>query len=925
MSSPAIAKMLTDSGPKRRRSLMRRHSPLPAVEIAESLQNICYEVWTDDPQRVATIVETLNDLSDFTGDEEVRAYADWTAAIGKLIDGNLEGCLEFLDLSEQRFNQIGKPHLAAKTQTSKLYALALLGRYDEAVKCGLSALDIFIAAGDLYSAGKIEHNIGNLYWRRDLYRESEPYLESAHERFTIINDQRQLAMVENCQAFVKTLQNRFREAETIYRRALDRAAALDLKVTEAEIQTGLSNLYLFESRYDLALKFLEDSRKKYEELGMPAQSLNCELEIADIYLELNLLNEAIDHYLRCERNYAELGMQAELARCLKNYAVALFRSGQAETSIQKLAQAQELFEREGNAVAQGSAIAARAAIELELGEFFLAEANVRAALETFRNNETFRLELNAQWLLGEILRVSGRDAESYVELQKALSEATGHSRQVEYLCLTSLGRLTKKRQYFEAAVKIVETSRVSLKSDELRTSFFADRILPYEGLVEICLAENDHLSAFTWHERSRSRALFDGLDKSENKLGLECSEKMREIRDELNWLHSKLNRSVLSGAEERKKIGELRQFTARREKEYAELKRRTFSNGSVIGALDPDFDLYDLQRLLGGSTFVEFASIKGRITAFVVTADTFRAIPDYVYESDLNELIGQYLFHLNTGRIIDRLSPTNRKIALDRANTIGRLLYEKLLYPLGDPLNNEQIVISPAGMMHRLPFGALVNDGRYLIESHTISCTPSASILKKCLTKPAADTEGALLIGVPSVTTPLVPAEIDAVGSFFKRHRTLIGLEATADELKLNITDNGVIHIACHGKYRADNPRFSSLVLDHEELFAHDIEELPLEDRLIVLSSCESGLNDIVAGEEIIGLTRSFFAAGAGAILMSLWRINDKMTTDFMKAFYSHLTAGNAVSSSLRMSQLELLSNGYHPYFWAPFTMSGRP
>ncbi len=150
-------------------------------------------------------------------------------------------------------------------------------------------------------------------------------------------------------------------------------------------------------------------------------------------------------------------------------------------------------------------------------------------------------------------------------------------------------------------------------------------------------------------------------------------------------------------------------------------------------------------------------------------------------------------------------------------------------------------------------------------------------------------------------------------------------MEATADELKLNITDNGVIHIACHGKYRADNPRFSSLVLDHEELFAHDIEELPLEDRLIVLSSCESGLNDIVAGEEIIGLTRSFFAAGAGAILMSLWRINDKMTTDFMKAFYSHLTAGNAVSSSLRMSQLELLSNGYHPYFWAPFTMSGRP
>lgn len=925
MSSPAIAQMLTDCGPARRRSIMRRHSPLPAVEIAESLQNICYEVWTEDPQRVSSIVETLKDLSDFTGDREVRAYADWTAAIGELIDGNLEGCLEFLDLSEGRFNEIGKPELAAKTQTSKLYALALLGRYDEAVKCGLSALDIFIAAGDQYSAGKIEHNIGNLYWRRDLYRESEPYLASAHERFTIIDDQRQLAMVENCQAFVKTLQNQFREAEKIYRRALDRATSLDLKVTEAEIETGLSNLYLFESRYDLALKFLEGSRKKYELLGMRAQSVNSELEIADIYLELNLLNEAVDHYSRCERNYTELGMQAELARCLRNHAVALYRCGQVQSSVQKLVCAEDLFEREGNAVSRASTIAAKAAIELDLGEFALAEANVRSVIEIFRSNETFRLELNARWLLGEILRASGRDREALDELKNTLYDATGNSTQVEYLCQTSLGRLTKKRSHFEAAIKIVESSRMTLMSEELRTSFFADKLLPYEGLVSICLAENDNVSAFTWHERSRSRTLFDGLGKSADSEDLECNENMRQIRDELNWLHSKLNRSALAGVEERKKIGELRQLTVRREKEYAEMRRRTFSTVAAFGVSGPDVDLHDLQRHLGGATFVEFASIDSRITAFVFTANSFRTVANYVDENEINELIRQFLFHLNTGRVLDRLSPENRRIAVERARNIGKVLYEKLLRPLGEPMENDHIIFSPAGMINRLPFGTLILDDRYLIESHTLSFSPSATILRKCLAKPSADTGSALLIGVPSLTMPHISTEIDSVRSCFERHRLLFGSEVTVDAIQSNIADNGIIHFVCHGKYRADNPRFSSLVLDREELFANDIEALPLEDRLIVLSSCESGLNQIVAGEEIVGLTRSFFAAGAGTIMTSLWRINDTETTDLMSAFYKHLTTGNTVSSSLRKSQLELLSNGSHPYFWAPFTVSGRP
>jgi hypothetical protein len=124
---------------------------------------------------------------------------------------------------------------------------------------------------NLYFAGKIGHNIENLYWRRDFCLESEPFPVSAHRRFEQIGDQRQLAMVENCQAFVDALQNNFRAAASVYERALKRAAENNLVVSEAEIETGMSNLYLFQERLDLALKFMERSRRKYDSLSVPHQ------------------------------------------------------------------------------------------------------------------------------------------------------------------------------------------------------------------------------------------------------------------------------------------------------------------------------------------------------------------------------------------------------------------------------------------------------------------------------------------------------------------------------------------------------------------------------------------------------------------------------------------------------------------------------
>ena len=922
MNPLELAKLIVDTPPELRIAVIIDHEPLPAVKLAESLQQMCYEVWTDDPQKVSAIADVLILVAERTQNPEVRAYSAWTEAIRALVDGDLELCIGWIDRSEAAFVTIDMQHLAAKTQTSKLYALALLGRYDDAVDCGLKARAIFLSHNDLYSAGKIENNIGNLFARRDMYRAAEPYLESAHARFTQIDDQRQLAMVENCQAFVKMFQNEFRDAETIYRRALERSSINKLTITEAEIETSLSNLYLFEGKYDLALKFMERSRLKYEGLEMPNQSANCELEIADIYLELNLLPEAVSFYQKVEARFTELSMQAELARNSLSHARALLRLGETVDAACKLDLAENLYEKEGNLVAVGSVKLARAQMLFKTGELDDAEQQAELALAAFKHGKNLRLEMFAHWFRGEIWRVRGRSTDAEFELNATLALAKNHSKEVDYLCRVSLGKITGDEAHFAAAVDLVEDSRAGLASEELRTSFFADKVVPYNELVKINLGRQRFEDAFRWHERSRSRSMADSLYATGTDS--QSDEKLLAIREELNWYYNRINRSGLSTNEERESIASLRKSVTDREKEYAEVLRRLQARGKLPATVRGDIDIDEFRSRLGDVTMVEFAAIDGRISAFVISKNQFTAFPHYVDEAEVNREITQFLFQIKTGRFIDRLSEENRAAALERLNSHGRRIYDLLIRPLGDLARSKRLVFAPAGVLNYLPFHALNDGTEYLVERAEISYAPSVAVLDRCLKMPPPDRQNALLVGIPDERTPLVEAEIETVGSMFRNSIRLFGADATVENIRRLAAGCGVVHLACHGKFRPDNPGFSSLVLYSEELTVNEIQNLRLENSIVALSSCESGLNEVVRGEELIGLTRAFFAAGASSLVLSLWRVDDSATHEMMKAFYTDLCSSKGVAEALGSAQRHLIDAGFHPYFWSPFIVSGR-
>jgi CHAT domain-containing protein len=144
------------------------------------------------------------------------------------------------------------------------------------------------------------------------------------------------------------------------------------------------------------------------------------------------------------------------------------------------------------------------------------------------------------------------------------------------------------------------------------------------------------------------------------------------------------------------------------------------------------------------------------------------------------------------------------------------------------------------------------------------------------------------------------------------------------------------VHFATHGLLDAERPGLSSLLLSMVDergkqqdgfLRANDIYNLKLPAELVVLSACQTGLGKEIKGEGLVGLTRGFMYAGAARVVVSLWNVNDKATSELMTKFYEKmLKQGARPAAALRAAQVEMWrqKQWQSPYYWAAFTMQGE-
>ncbi|HKQ92316.1 MAG TPA: CHAT domain-containing protein, partial [Blastocatellia bacterium] len=155
--------------------------------------------------------------------------------------------------------------------------------------------------------------------------------------------------------------------------------------------------------------------------------------------------------------------------------------------------------------------------------------------------------------------------------------------------------------------------------------------------------------------------------------------------------------------------------------------------------------------------------------------------------------------------------------------------------------------------------------------------------------------------------------------------------------LRPELSEYRIVHFATHGMLNNVHPELSGIVLslvDKEGksqdgfLRLQDIYNLKLPAELVVLSACQTGLGKEIKGEGMVGLTRGFMYAGAPRIVASLWKVDDRATSELMKRFYQGMLGPEALSpaGALRQAQLSIWKQKQwrEPYYWAAFVLQGE-
>jgi CHAT domain-containing protein len=268
-------------------------------------------------------------------------------------------------------------------------------------------------------------------------------------------------------------------------------------------------------------------------------------------------------------------------------------------------------------------------------------------------------------------------------------------------------------------------------------------------------------------------------------------------------------------------------------------------------------------------------------------------------------------------------------------------LYEILIKPVEKELaGKKHLVVVPHGMLHYLPFQALRNqEGKYLIESYTVSYLPSASVLKYAREKNRGNHADLFAVANPVTDlSPLPAAEVEAreVSALFDRKQVLLGLGATKSKFKSEGPRYDMLLFSTHGEMIESDPlksnlRFTPTQQDDGKLTVSEIFDMEVKANLVTLSACETGLargtkGDFPQGDDLVGLSRAFIYAGAPSVVASLWKVSDDSTVEMMRSFYRNLKT-MPKAEALRQAQLGLAKSSAmtssHPYFWAPFILVG--
>lgn len=291
--------------------------------------------------------------------------------------------------------------------------------------------------------------------------------------------------------------------------------------------------------------------------------------------------------------------------------------------------------------------------------------------------------------------------------------------------------------------------------------------------------------------------------------------------------------------------------------------------------------------------------------------------------------------HINTINKYISGEYTNQKNYLNAAYQ----LHEALIAGVGE--NIKRLIIIPDGILHNLPFEALITTSTgngtvanmaipYLIKKYAVSYAYSVTLAYEQLIKGNIKNQKKFLLGYSSPQFN----DLKIVEKLCIEHKLDYKIQnkpssATQNNfLSENLKQYSIIHISAHGNTSPQPEGLGVMFSGSKPIYFGDIIKLDIEANLVLLLACMSGDGNIVTGEGLIGLNRAFYIAGAKNIILFRTNLNNEANTFFCKILYEQLIKfpSQTYSESLQKARLAMLnSNEFSkPVYWAGYYLMGH-
>lgn len=929
-----------------RRRFLSHHERLLRSETVKQLADLVLEKIRVDTKEALHLADAALLIAQKLRRKEDLALSLRAKANALYASADNHAAVEHHERAIALFESLGNEKEAALTLSSCIQPLILLGEYDRAFQASERAREIFAKLGEPRRIASLENNVGNIFHRQDRFEEALAHYERAYKGLTECGDWERVAITLHNMAMCLISLNDFPRSLDCYKKSRELSERYGMPRLRDQADYNIAYLYYFRGEYSRAIEMLFATRRSCEANGDAYHFALCHLDLSDIYLELNLSEEAREMAHEGFLRFEKLGMGYEAAKTLANEAIAYGQQGKTVQALERFAKAREMFSREKNLIWPWLLDLYHALLLFHEGRCFEARRLCSGAAKFFDETVLTGKAALAHLLLARIAIQIGEVDAAETETDAAMARIEKiQSPVLAYQIHFSKGQIAQSRgdrasalAFYQQARQSLEALRSRLHSEELKISFVKNRLQVYEALVGLYLSdpqggESVATEIFACMEAAKSRSMSEMIFQGGQTLPLgdsgqsELVRRIRDLREELNWYYHRIELEQLRPEQaSAKRLQQLQEKAVSHENELLRTLRELPANERENATLEApsDFSLARLQSALPEDTgLVEYYSTEDRLLAAVVTRQTINIIPVSVV-SRVSHFLHLLRYQLSKFRMGSAYTHRFEQPLLQATHAHLESLYADLIAPLREHLIARHLVFVPHGALHFLPFHALRDAAEYLCDRHTISYAPSATVFTLCQEKNARDLPNSLVMGIPDERAPEILSEVQSVATLLPHPELFVGSQATASVLRQRGAASSLLHIATHGNYRQDNPMFSGIRLGDGYLSLYDLYQIRLPARLVTLSGCATGMNFVSAGDELLGLQRGLFCAGASSLLLSLWDVHDESTAALMRAFYEAYISTGDPSRALQGAMKRLRQQNPHPYFWAPFIVIGK-